>query len=166
MQEYAVGYLDDLDRAEQALTAALASIPGHAIERKRFSIAVHYRQVDDAHVEEVARVVDAVLEDNRRLHKGLGKKVFELKPALQWDKGRAVELLLQKLGLTGDNAVAFYIGDDITDEAAYRVLREPNVSIVIPDDDRVTAADYTLADCDDVQRFLEWLTTIEVDPST
>ena len=166
VQEHAAGYLDDLAHAEQALAEALAPISGHAIERKRFSIAVHYRQVDDTHIEEVARIVDAVLEDNRRLHKGLGKKVFELKPALQWDKGRAVELLLQKLGMNRDNAVAIYIGDDITDEAAYRVLREPNVSIVIPDADRVTAADYTLQDCDDVQRFLNWLTTIEGDPST
>ncbi len=157
VQEQAGGYLDDLDQAEQALAEALAQIPGHAIERKRFSIAVHYRQVDDQHVDDVARIVDTVLADNNRLLKGLGKKVFELKPALQWDKGRAVELLLKELGLDGDNSIAFFIGDDITDEGAYRVLREPNVSIVIPDGDRVTAADYTLEDCDDVQRFLDWL---------
>ena len=157
VQEQAVGFLDDLDRAEQALAAALAEIPGHAIERKRFSIAVHYRQVEDRHVGDVARAVDAVLDDSPRLLKGLGKKVFELKPALQWDKGRAVELLLRELGMDEDNSIAIYIGDDITDEAAYRVLRKPNVSIVIPDDDRVTAADYTLEDCDDVQRFLDWL---------
>ncbi len=157
VQEHAASYLPDLDKAEQELEAALAEIPGHAVERKRFSIAVHYRQVADELVSDVEQVVDTVLGKTMRLIKGHGKKVFELKPALQWDKGRAVELLLNKLGMSDEHALAVYIGDDLTDEAAYRVLRRPNCSIVISDSDRVTAADYTLEDCDDVQRLLEWL---------
>ena len=157
VHEQAAAYLPDLDRAEKALLAALAPIPGHAVERKHFSIAVHYRQVDEALVDDVGRVVDEVLEDNPRLTKGLGKKVFELKPALQWDKGRAIELLLDTLGMRDGDSVAVYIGDDVTDEAAFRVLRRPDYSIVIDDADRVTAADYVLADTDAVQRFLNWL---------
>ncbi|MGR8920083.1 MAG: trehalose-phosphatase [Gammaproteobacteria bacterium] len=156
-QEAARTYLPDLDDAETALAAALADIPGHAIERKRFSIAVHYRQVAAARAGDVERAVDELLAANARLVKGLGKKVFELKPALDWDKGRAVELLLEKLGMTRDDTLALYVGDDITDEAVFRVLRHPHLSIVIGDGVRVTAADYTLDDCDDVQRFLDWL---------
>ena len=124
VQDDAASYIPDLDRAEQQLGAALAAIPGHAVERKRFSIAVHYRQVDTAQVVDVERAVNNVLDEVPRLHKGLGKKVFELKPALQWDKGRAVELLLQMLDMTGNDSLAIYIGDDLTDEAAYRVLRK------------------------------------------
>ena len=157
VQDQAASYISDLDRAEQQLGVALATIPGHAVERKRFSIAVHYRQVDAVRVVDVERAVNSVLDDTPRLHKGLGKKVIELKPALQWDKGRAVELLLQTLGMTGNDSIALYIGDDLTDEAVYRVLRKPNISIVISDDDRVTSADYALDDCDDVQQFLNWL---------
>lgn len=157
VQEQAASFVPDLDRAEQQLGAALSAIPGHAVERKRFSLAVHYRQVDASQITEVERLVNTVLDDMPRLHKGLGKKVFELKPALQWDKGRAVELLLQTFGMTEKDSIAVYIGDDLTDEAVYRVLRRPNISIVISDNDRVTAADYTLEDCDDVQRFLDWL---------
>jgi len=153
----AAEYLPDLDRAEAELTSALAAVPGHAIERKRFSIAVHYRQVDAERVAEVAAAVDELLEDNSRLVKGLGKKVFEIKPALNWDKGRAVELLLDTLGMSQDDTLAVYIGDDITDEAVFRVLRQPDLSIVIGDDNRVTSADFALEDCDDVRRFLDWL---------
>lgn len=153
----AADYLPDLDRAEEVLEASLASVPGHALERKHFSLAVHYRQVDEARVGEVADAVDAVLAGNRRLTRGLGKKVFELKPALPWDKGSAVSLLLEKLDMTGNGDLAIYIGDDITDEAAFRVLRAPDVSIIVVDEDRATSADYALKDCDDVRRFLDWL---------
>ncbi len=155
--ELAAAYLPDLDNAEATLGEALANIPGHAIERKRFSIAVHYRQVDDAHVAELEAAVHKHLDANRRLRLGLGKKVFELKPALTWDKGRAVELLLATLGFNANGSLAVFIGDDVTDEAVFRVLRRPNFSVVIDDSDRVTAADYALADTDEVGRFLAWL---------
>ena len=105
----------------------------------------------------MASAVEEVLAGNSRLVKGLGKKVFELKPALPWDKGRAVGLLLDTLGMSGDDTVAVFIGDDITDEAAFRELRQPNVSIIVVDDDRATAADYALTDTDDVRQFLNWL---------
>jgi trehalose-phosphatase len=153
----AADYLPDLDRAEKALEKLLASVPGHALERKHFSLAVHYRQVDEARVGEVADAVDAVLAGNPRLVKGLGKKVFELKPALPWDKGSAIRLLLDELDMAGTGNLAVFIGDDITDEAAFRVLRAPDVSIIVVDDDRVTSADYALRDCDDVRQFLDWL---------
>ena len=157
IHEEAADYLPDLDHAEQALTARLVNVPGHALERKHFSLAVHYRQVDDDRVGEVATAVDEVLARNTRLIKGLGKKVFEIKPALPWDKGRAIGVLLDTLGMTGNDTVAVFIGDDITDEAAFRELRHPNVSIIVVDDDRATAADYSLADVDDVREFLDWL---------
>lgn len=157
VHEGAADYLPDLDQAEQALAARLADVPGHALERKHFSLAVHYRQVDDARVDDVANAVDDLLAGNTRLVKGLGKKVFELKPALRWDKGRAIGLLLDTLGMARDDTVAVFIGDDITDEAAFRELRHPNVSIIVVDDDRATAADYSLADVDDVREFLDWL---------
>ena len=157
IHEDAADYLPDLDQAEQALAARLADVPGHALERKHFSLAVHYRQVDDARIGEVASAVDDVLTGNTRLVKGLGKKVFELKPALPWDKGRAVGLLLDTLGMARDDTVAVFIGDDITDEAAFRELRSPNVSIIVVDDDRATAADYSLVDVEDVREFLDWL---------
>ena len=61
------------------------------------------------------------------------------------------------LDMAADDTLALYIGDDITDEAVFQVLRQPNIGIVIVDDNRITAADYTLQDVDDVGRFLQWL---------
>lgn len=157
VQEHARAFLPDLDRSEAALREALADIEGHAVERKRFSIAAHYRQVPGDRVPEVEAVIDRVLANSPALQKGLGKKVFELKPAIAWDKGRAVELLLDRLGMHADDSLAVYVGDDVTDEAVFRVLRHPNLSIVLDEGNRLTSADHTLADCDDVKRFLDWL---------
>jgi alpha,alpha-trehalase len=54
-----------------------------------------------------------------------------------------------------------YVGDDITDEDAFHILSGRGVSLVVRDpEDRRTAADYALADVDDVKRFLRFLTTI------
>ncbi|MDH3512806.1 MAG: trehalose-phosphatase [Gammaproteobacteria bacterium] len=158
IQKDAAGFLPDLDAAETALRQNLAVIAGHAVERKQFSIAIHYRQVEDSLVADVEATVDAVLAQHAQLRKGHGKKVFELQPRIDWDKGRAVEQLLDMLELADSSAaISIYIGDDLTDEAVFRVLRQPNMSIVISDSDRTTSADYVLKDCQDVESFLAWL---------
>ncbi len=56
-----------------------------------------------------------------------GKKVFELRPRFDWDKGKAVLWLLRALGQTGADILPFYIGDDLTDEDAFRALRDRGI---------------------------------------
>lgn len=150
-------YLPDLDAAEEKLRGDLADIPGHAVERKRFAIAVHYRQVSESDVGRVEQAVDAAVRARPRLRKGGGKKVFQLRPRTDWDKGRAVTWLLGKLGLDGTNALPIYIGDDLTDEDAFRAIADRGLGIVVRDGERPTSADYALADPDDVRQFLDWL---------
>jgi trehalose 6-phosphate phosphatase len=86
--------------------------------------------------------------------------VYELQPKLDWNKGRAVSYLLDTLELTGDDIVPIYLGDDVTDEDAFRALRGIGVSIYVgqPDElDRNTAADFTLDSPAEVERFLDTL---------
>lgn len=151
-------FLPMLDEAEQQLRRRLADIPGHDVERKRFSIAVHYRRVAKGGLSAVRTVVDDVLDAHPQLRLGHGKKVLELRPDIPWDKGRAVQWILNKQGLDHTGAVPLYVGDDLTDEDAFRVLAGWGVCIAVRhDENRQTAADYTLRDVSEVRQLLELL---------
>jgi trehalose 6-phosphate phosphatase len=99
-------------------------------------------------------------EQPDRLKVTPGKMVYELQPKIDWNKGRAVLYLLAALGLDSDDVVPLYLGDDVTDEDAFRALRGIGVSIYVgqPDElDRDTAADFTLDSPAEVERFLDTL---------
>ena len=158
--EQGSSFLVSLDRAEQELLKALLGLDGTRVERKKFSIAVHFRGVAQYDEGRVEPIVDAVLARHPDLRKGLGKKVFELQPGIDWHKGKAVLWLLEALGLNADDVVPVYIGDDVTDEDAFQALAgqtehaQRGVGIVVAETPRPTAAQYSLKDTDEVQAFL------------
>lgn len=156
-REEGVELLSELDAAESALRERLAPIAGSLIERKKFAIAVHYRQVADEDVEEVKKIVANVAREYPALRRGYGKKIVELQPDVDWHKGRAVQWLLRTLALDRPEVVPIYVGDDLTDEDAFRVLRENGIGIVVLDHARPTLAHYRLQDTEEVERFLEAL---------
>lgn len=51
-------------------------------------------------------------------------QVFEIRPDIEWDKGHALEYLLETLGYGSSNkdVLPIYIGDDRTDEDAFKVF--------------------------------------------
>lgn len=148
-------FLPALDAATQALEEALSGIDGARVERKKFSLAVHYRQVAESEEDEVARIVREVVAQTGKLRASGGKKVFDVKPRADWHKGRAVLALLDTLDLAGDDVVTFYFGDDTTDEDAFRVIAREGIGIVVRDEtDRASAARYALDDVAAVEKFL------------
>ena len=102
-----------------------------------------------------------MLADHPRLCRGYGKKVFEIKPDIDWNKGHAVLWLLERLGLDRPEVLPLYIGDDITDEDAFHMLAGRGLTIVVRDHEtRQTAADFAVTDTQDVKRLLEMLASI------
>lgn len=160
--EGATQLLPDLAEAERQMRQRLNPIHGAHVERKQFALAVHYREVADDDVERVEQAVDDVFTTSPRLKKKGGKKVFELQPDVEWDKGHAVLWLAKSLGLEDAAAIIIYIGDDVTDEDAFQALRQhkAGVGIRVALPDSSTHASYYLRDCDEVQQFLRWLLTI------
>jgi len=163
--EPAQAYLPALDAAESTLEHLLGTIPGARVERKRFSIAVHYRNVEAGRAGAVEDSVDRTLERHAGLRKGRGKRVFELQPAVDWNKGRALAWLLEQLQLEHSTALPLYIGDDLTDEDAFRALEAGGIGIVVGHGDRTTAAHYRLRDPEQVQRFLQRLAELLAAPA-
>ena len=156
-------FLPALGEAEQELRARLQGIQGSLVERKKFSIAVHFRQVADDRVEQVEHIVDRVLNDHKGLRKGFGKKVFELQPEIDWHKGKALQWLLEALDLNDTDVLPIYLGDDVTDEDAFEVLRDRGIGIFVKGEGgpHETAARYTLEDPDEVREFLLALAEVE-----
>lgn len=144
-----------MEALHRRLCAALAHVPGLMVETKGYSVAVHYRLADEAAAPGVEAVVDDLVKDHGALRKTYGKKVFEIRPRLDWHKGRAVEWILRTLG--PDHAPV-YLGDDATDEDGFRaVVAAAGVGVLVADRPRATAAGYRLEDHLEVGRFLRRL---------
>ncbi|KEO74040.1 trehalose-phosphatase [Anditalea andensis] len=146
-----------LDKAEENLKRVLAEIPGAMVERKKYAIAVHYRNVEDSKVEVVQSIVNKELGKYNSLKEGLGKKIIELKPDLDWHKGKALNWILEKLDLHSQKYIPIFIGDDVTDEDALEVLKDDGIGIIVGNHDETTYANYILDNTDEVSEFLEQL---------
>ena len=153
-RELGVAYLPMLDEAETELREALDEIPGAQLERKHFSVAAHYRNVNQRDAFRVALGMDAVAAKHRELRRIDEKKVYELLPDIDWNKGKAVLWLLETLGLERRNVLPIYIGDDRTDEDAFRAIETRGVAILVSEQPQITAASYWLNNPEDVERFL------------
>ena len=156
-KQVAAEFLPSLDLAEKELEKAVAGILGARVERKRFSIAAHYRNVKEGDVPKLEGAVRDVAARHRELRRMEGKKVYELLPDIDWDKGKAVLWLLETLGLERAKVRPIYIGDDRTDEDAFRALGQCGAGILVSEQPRPTAASYSLKDPTEVERFLRGL---------
>lgn len=147
-----------LDRIIDHLKAFAQTRPGLLIEDKGRAVAVHYRLAPELG-EEVEQHVRSLVEgegdagsDSGELKIQLGKMVVEIRPGGS-DKGRAMELFLDQPQFAGRLPVM--IGDDWTDEAAFRVANSRGGrSIRVGRDERPTEA---LERLQDPAAVLHWL---------
>jgi len=139
-----------VQEASPALQAAAelerdtAAMPGVQVERKRFAVSLHYRRARAADVPALDAAVERALARHTGLRRTGGKKIFELRPDVDWDKGHAVLWLIEALGLQA--CLPVYIGDDLTDEDAFRALEGKGVGICVQAAPHPTAANYSLPD--------------------
>ena len=87
-----------LEEAKAHVEAAIAGIKGAMVEDNTFSVSVHYRMVAEGEDRErVQEIVDQVVLSMPMLRRTEGKMVYELRPSADWDKGKAVEWLLEQI---------------------------------------------------------------------
>lgn len=145
--------LPELDRAEATLRKGLDEIEGALVERKRFAIAIHYRLVAEEAVVRIEQTVGKVGDAHPKLRRKAGKKIFELQPDVDWHKGRAVQWLIDQLGLAQEGVLPVYIGDDVTDEDAFEALKGTGLGIRVGAPHEPTKADYLLRDVEELEEF-------------
>ena len=164
---------DVMQNVFETLKKKLDSIKGAVVETNVFCVSAHYRQCENEEDEaEVEKAVDEIVAQNKdKLRKHSGKKVWEVKPKVDWDKGKALSYLLEALKLNDrKDVISMYLGDDVTDEDAFEVLRKlsddetqgDGVGIVVTKVPKQTKASYSLRDTDEVLQFLTKVGNIDV----
>jgi len=81
-----------------------------------------------------------------------GKMVLEIRPNVDFHKGKAVRELLETLPSL--DVLPIYLGDDQTDEDAFRVLKGQGISVFIGPGGLLSGADFFLKNPGEVQEFL------------
>jgi alpha,alpha-trehalase len=160
--QHGLASIDDVTAARAALTRKVEDIPGAWVEHKTLAVTLHYRQTPPDQVPRVMAAFDEVAAIFFGLRRGTGKMVLELRPGIAcYDKGKALLWLLERLEMATGAHVPVYIGDDDTDEDAFRAIAGRGVGVRVGNSHDVTAADYTLADVGGVLEFFRTLFTVE-----
>jgi trehalose-phosphatase len=137
------------------LRSALSPFPGVFIEDKGLTASVHYRMMDTRRLVDVADLFKNIVRDYEQSFRITpGKKVFEIRPIAAWHKGDAVAWILDNMG---DGRTAVYIGDDITDEDAYRALKGRGLSVAVGGS---AYANYYIRKQEEVEQVLEQLAAL------
>ncbi len=152
------GLRPSLARAAQELETGLGTINGLMVESKGHTVSVHYRNVRGVTTADIRRRISDSIEhygDSFRISQG--KRVFEIRPNIDWDKGKAV-LRLTELVYGSARPLKIYIGDDRTDEDAFRMLSERDITVLVGKRSK-TFARYYVNNISEVTRFLKTLVT-------
>lgn len=145
------------------LAAALGGIDGVIIEDKGLSLSLHYRLVKEGEENVVAADFHRVAKpfiDGGKIRITSGKKVFEVRPPIDWHKGKAVAVIAREIKtlLKLEAILTIYLGDDVTDEDAFKVLHRPEGwSIFVGGENPSSTADYYLNSTAEVMEFLSRL---------
>ncbi len=138
-----------------ALEKALSPIAGIFIEDKGIVLSVHYRLVVEGKQQVVLQMIHKIIEPfvlKGEIRIGQGKKVVEIKPPFDWDKGKAV-LLFEDQVNGAQKPTVIYAGDDMTDEDAFKALKGKAITIKVGEGESL--ADYQVNSHNEVIIFLK-----------
>ncbi len=154
------GYLKLLQRIKAELERGISPFAGAFIEDKGLILSLHYRQVDKKDIQGLKLIFDktvSVYFAKDRIRVKAGKMVFEIQPPVAWNKGKAALWLLarQSFALKGKpNIIPLYIGDDVTDEDAFKAFENRGITVRIGETED-SRAKYYLKSTDEVFTLLK-----------
>ncbi|MFC1847444.1 trehalose-phosphatase, partial [Chloroflexota bacterium] len=122
------------------------------------------REAEVGQVADIFRQLTSPWQRDGKIRVTSGKKVWEVRPPIDWHKGKAVETIIKgiKAFLEPERLLTIYLGDDTTDEDAFRVLHRPDGwSIFIGQENTSSSADYFLSSTLEVETFLPRLLALK-----
>jgi trehalose-phosphatase len=146
-----------------ALSTALRGVKGVFVEDKGLTLSVHYRLAEGSEIDKVDEAFTKItdpLNVTGQIKVTRGKKVYEIRPPVDWNKGRAVSWLMARLkkmkGKVG--AIPVYLGDDLTDEDAFEIVEHnQGISVFVGEERIQTQARYFLRSPDEVTELIRML---------
>jgi trehalose-phosphatase len=148
-------------RLYEEMAGKLSTIKGVLIEDKGLTISVHYRLVAEKDLKCFSSIFlevtgPYIVRDKIGINPG--KKVYEIKPPVKWDKGKVVLWLLARRQFVPckKKILPVYVGDDVTDEDAFMVLKKKGLTILVGNQ-AGSKARYYLKDTEEVTEFLRFI---------
>lgn len=146
-------------RIARELRKGLRGVGGVLVEDKTLTLSLHLRRVPEARRATVQDVFTQSVRPflkQKAIRVTRGKMVLEVRPAVAWDKGSAVRLIRQAVGRNRSSRrmIFCYLGDDETDEAAFRALRKEDLAVFVGGRKQGSAASFYLRDPGEVTEFL------------
>ena len=141
----------------EELSGALGNIKGVIVENKRLTASVHYRLVAQEKVKSLKEIFEKTVKpyvDSGAVKVAHGKKVFEIRPNIDWDKGKAVLWIIDTID-PERKLMPIYIGDDQTDEDAFLALKDRGTTILVSEKPKKSHAKFFLRNVGEVKIFLE-----------
>ena len=147
-----------LDSVLCSLEERLSGLQGVYVEGKGLTLSVHYRLTPEELRAQVMAGFDEVMvhqTDDGRVRVTRGKEILEIRPKVDWHKGRAIIRIAQTLP---SGTLPIYFGDDLTDEDGFEAVQElDGISIFVGPPRQPTRALYRVDSPTEVAETLELL---------
>ncbi|KPL00144.1 MAG: hypothetical protein AMJ90_08770 [candidate division Zixibacteria bacterium SM23_73_2] len=153
-------YKEKIEEICRNLERGLKELKGVWVENKGITASVHYRLAKTSNVQKAKTKVFSEIKTYDGLKLAFGKKVWQIKPKKNWNKGEAIRCILER-NLSENwrkKASLIYMGDDRTDEDVFSLLKQGGITILVSKNPKIESrARYSIENHKNVLRFLVWL---------
>ncbi len=143
-----------IGQAYHQLQGGLAHLAGVFTEHKGLSLTVHYRlaQATAAEVKGIVEEAISGLIKTEALVVSPGKMAFEIRPHLDWDKGKAISRIISAYPQA---TLSLFFGDDRPDEAGFAAVQDAGgIGVFVGPAREPTAATYRVDSPHEVSQVL------------
>jgi len=148
---------EDIKALGSFIADSIDKFDGVVLKIKKWAVAIHYRALTPTQSESLEAIVKNIVSPLSKFRIGQGDQVIEITPSVPWDKGEAVLWLQSQFARLYGIGKAIYIGDDTTDEDAFRSLDGNGLTILVSERSRPSSAGYRLNNPAEVGWFLDQL---------
>ena len=148
-----------LKQIKDKLIRIARPVKGTFVEDKELTLSIHFRLAKEKDIKKLKQHIYTAINPyirHKRIKVTHGKKVLEIRPPVRWDKGSLAGYLLRIKKSKARKALPIYIGDDKTDESAFRVLRKKGITVFVGRPNAASNAEYYVKNTEEVFKFLRF----------